>query len=290
MAGHGDHWETICDVKEYTRGQLVEDIEAGELLGRWARADVVNGTDRAEQVSCLRCDGVGLGHQILLVSDSRAGNNELFSAYPVALDGIHHRITVDRVEPWEYGIEGWIHGRVTAEKVPFAFFDTDYFAGSAEVEPGDNVDVRLAALAYWLRPIRSRTFEIGEGAMWETARQRRLDDGESVEAAERPVTIHMTGAAIFLPRGEDAPDDAQFQGVIDALTSFMHHGQRIYRLEIAVMRPGDEDFCLPIYAAERVLDGYVPKLGDDVEGLIWLQGHLDRPSCQRTDAGSGATS
>jgi len=89
----------------------------------------------------------------------------------------------------------------------------------------------------------------------------------------------MTGASIFLPRGGDEnPDDAQFQGVIDALDSFEHDGQRIYRMEMVVMRPDDGEFRIALFASEHALDGYVPQLGEDVEGVLWLQGRVIAPS------------
>jgi hypothetical protein len=101
--------------------------------------------------------------------------------------------------------------------------------------------------------------------------------------ASRPVEIHMTGASIFLPKGGDEnPDDAQFQGVIDALDSFEHDGQRIYRMEMVVMRPDDEEFRIAVFASEYVLDGYVPRLGEDVEGILWLQGRVIGPSSQKS--------
>ena len=84
----------------------------------------------------------------------------------------------------------------------------------------------------------------------------------------------MTGAAIFLPHGSDgdARDDAQFQGVIESIDTFEHDGQKVYRLEMVLMRPGDEEFRIPVYASERALDGYEPRLGEDVEGVMWVQG------------------
>lgn len=74
--------------------------------------------------------------------------------------------------------------------------------------------------------------------------------------------------------GRNARDDAQFQGVIDDISSFEYDGQMIYRLEMVVMRPDDQSFRLPVFASERALDGYVPQLGEDVEGMLWLQGSL----------------
>lgn len=123
--------------------------------------------------------------------------------------------------------------------------------------------------------------------MWQMERERRLKEGETEAEASRPVEIHMTGASIFLPKGgEENPDDAQFQGVIDALDSFEHDGQRIYRMEMVVMRPDDEEFRIAVFASEYVLDGYVPRLGEDVEGILWLQGRVIRPLSNDTATSS----
>jgi hypothetical protein len=275
MPGHGSHWETLCDVHEYTQEQLAIDVEEGTLIGWWPCVDVVGGTDRTESVACLQHGGHRLTRQVLLVSVTPANCHELFSGYPVALDGIVQRLTIERVEPWQYGIEAWVHARATSEQVPLTFFDTHYFADGAHLQPDAEIDVSLAALAYWLRPIQVRSFEIAEGPLWEIERERRREAGEPPESLDRPVSIHTTGGAIFLPTGdEEAPDDAQIQGVIEAIDCIEHLGQRVYRLEIVVMRPGDDVFRLPVFAAERVLDGYVPRIGDDVEGIVWMQGRM----------------
>lgn len=131
MPGHGNHWETLFDVNEYTQEQLAIDCEEGALIGRWPCVDVVNGTDRTESIACLQHGGDRLTRQVLLVSDTPANCHDLFSAYPVALDGIVHRLTVERVEPWQYGIEAWVRARATSEQIPLTFFDTHYFADGA---------------------------------------------------------------------------------------------------------------------------------------------------------------
>lgn len=274
MPGHGDHWETLYAAEDYVQSKISRDIQEGRFVGTAECVDVEDGTDRTEQVACLRWGADRLANQILVVSNSAKQSNFLFSGYPIVLDGAPTEVTISKVEPWEYGIEGWVHGFVTSEGASICFFDSMYFAGTAGLKEGDVVTYQLAGLAYWLRPIQLRSFEVREGGMWEMEKQRRLEAGESLEEASRPVEVHMTGAAIFLPRGSDgdARDDAQFQGVIEAIDTFEHDGQKVYRLEMVLMRPEDEEFRMPVYASERALDGYVPRLGEDVEGVMWVQG------------------
>lgn len=289
MPGHGDHWSAIYDLDSYVSEGIARDCEEGMLVCKAPCRDVKHGTDRPEEVVCLRRGSPRLANQILLVSDSVARNHYLFSAYPVILDGIVHAVTIRSVEPWEHGVEGWIHAAATTDEITLSFFDTMFFAGDTPLQPGDLMEYSLAGLAYRLAPIRMRSFSVGEGALWELERQRRRERGEAGEIADRPVEVHMTGAAIFLPGSGDQCDEAQFQGVIEAIDAFDHDGQKVYRLEMVLIRPGDDEFRLPIFASEHVLDGYVPRLGDDVEGVMWVQG------CQRNTksaslAGAGIAS
>lgn len=272
MPGHGDHWSTLYDVDSYVHEGIARDCQEATLICKAPCMDVKNGTERAEEVVCLRRGSSSLANQVLLMSDSRAKSHYLFSAYPVALKGITYPLTIRRIEPWEYGIEGWIHASVTEEDVSITFFDTMFFTGSSELQPGNVVEYSLAGLAYRLAPIRMRSFAVRTGALWEMEKQRRLEEGESEEQADRPVDVHMTGAAIFLPREGDQCDEAQFQGVIEAIDVFDHDRQKVYRLEMVLMRPGDDEFRLPVYVSERALEGYVPCHGDDVEGAMWVQG------------------
>jgi hypothetical protein len=273
--GHGNHWETLYTLEKLTSEVINRDLQDSKLISEHPCVDVVNDTDRTEAVFCLRWGDDRIAHDLLVVSNAQSESRQFFSAYPVALDGIRYTLELDHFAPWPYGIEAWAYGNVTQGGLPLCFFDTQYYAGSATYQTGQMLEVSLAAWAYTLQPISLRKFEIKEGPLWEMARQRRLDDGESEEEAAQAVDIHMTGASIFLPRfGKVAPDEAEYQGVISAVDTIAHDGQLVYRLEMVVARPDDDAFKLAVYASEHVLDGYVPRLGEDVQGVLWLQGQI----------------
>ena len=115
MPVHGDHWETLYSAEDYVHSKISRDVQEGYYIGSTDCVDVKDGTDRTEQVACLRWGGDRLANQILVVSNSAKQSNFLFSGYPIALDGVPTEVTISKVEPWEYGIEGWIRGSVTSE-------------------------------------------------------------------------------------------------------------------------------------------------------------------------------
>ena len=284
MPSHGDHWETLFSVEDYMQSRFAQDFQEARFIGSTDCMDMHDGTERTERLSCLRWGTKQLAKQFLVASNSGDQSNYLVSAYPVALDGTATEIAISSIEPWQFGIEGWVHGNVRG-KASICFFDTMYFAGTAELKENDVVTYQLAGLAYMLRPIQLRSFEVSEGSLWELEKQRRLEAGEPLAEASRPVDVHLTGAAMLLPRSSsgDDRDDAQFQGVINTIDVIEHGDETVYRLELVLMRFDDEDFRLPVYVSERVLDGYVPRLGDDVEGIVWIQGHRVGAASALTD-------
>lgn len=274
MHGHGYHWTALYGEDEDIATSITRDIEGGTLVDSFACVDVANGTENAETVICLRWGHGAIAEDMLVVTESEKQSNFLFSGYPVLLDGIRHSVTVDHVEPWEHHIEGWIHALVTNEKIPLTFFDTRYYAGSASLQSGQRIDISLAGLAYSLEPMVQHSIEIGEGALWEMERQRRLDRGESLQDASKPVSLILSGMAALLPRTGEACDDAEFRGLIDSIVKLEHGDLTFYRLEIVVLRPNDEAFKIPIFVSERVIGSYIPRLGEDVQGVMWVQGYV----------------
>jgi len=56
-------------------------------------------------------------------------------------------------------------------------------------------------------------------------------------------------------------------------------GQTLYRLDVTVMRDTTSEetipFTIPVYVAQHKLpEGYRPRVGDDVRGVLWLQGSM----------------
>lgn len=100
------HWGALYDLDAYLHEGLVRDCREGKLVCKAPCVDVKHGAERAEEVLCMRWGSVWLANQVLLVSDSTEERHFLFSAYLVLLDGIVHRLTIRKIEPWQYGIEG----------------------------------------------------------------------------------------------------------------------------------------------------------------------------------------
>jgi hypothetical protein len=269
MQTHGDHWAALYGDNSDIESVIRRDLEHSKLIDSFDCADIFNETERGETVFCLRWGSGSMVEDLLVVTDTVDQTRVFFSGYPTIRKGIVHTVTVDGIEPWHGGIEGWMHIKVTDKEVPLSFFDVRHYAGSAALPKNQKIDVSLAGIAYSLEPMSQASFELSEGVLWDIRRQQRLKEGADINEASRPVTIVM---AALIPNGGSC-DNFEFNGIVNSIDSFEHSGHTIYNLEIVVMRSGNVDFKLPIFASDVVLNGFVPRLGEDVQGVLWLQGY-----------------
>lgn len=156
-------------------------IQKGALSGRdhrtsWSGPLGVNPAD----ITVLRRAESGFG--VLGVVVSAARKTYLHSAYPVAINGVAHRVRIVSVRESSFGLEACITAELGDAKINF--FEPYYPLCSHLYRPGVELDVQLAAVAHQLIV---------------------PDIGQSVNHPEIGRT-HLDGAAVLLPLREPAPE------------------------------------------------------------------------------------
>lgn len=267
-------WSPLMDVEamktwEYFNREFSECY----TLGIWPLGDAA-GAGASERLRVLRKGGKGLCRQYVLRSTAEKNWWNLEFFYPILFGGITTRAYLCRLASPQSGFAPLIGCVVTSLGIPVTFFDTMFFANGPAVAPGAAADVAFAALACRVRAVEARRISVAEGALWEYERDERLASGDTGELAARPVELDLAGMSLYEPLDDGEPDDAIFQGVIERVDRFDHFGVAVHRLEIPVVRLGEEEWRIPVYATERVLGGYVPEPGDTVAGTMWLQGRI----------------
>lgn len=201
------------------------------------------------------------------------GACEVASLYPYVDDGVQVTVRLERVRVWARGVEAQIDGAWGDAAV--TFFDTAFLSNRGWYEAGGEYEFLLAGIAYAARPAAAQRIAYTpnpEQIAWERtlARQR----GEP--PPELPAFIDLGGMAMFLNIPEWDVDDYSFRGPVKTVEPFDDFlGQAGWRVRVTVMRFDDKDADLDIYVTRRVWQGNEPpRIGQDVEGRLWLQGRL----------------
>lgn len=95
-------------------------------------------------------------------------------------------------------------------------------------------------------------------------------------AAGEEAYIGLEGSSIFLPLADWDRDDYEFRGPVRSVTAFSGWlGQSGWKVRVSVMRFENESADLDVFVTERAWAGAEPpRVGQDIEGSLWLQGHL----------------
>ncbi|MBL8487572.1 MAG: hypothetical protein JNK22_10820, partial [Rhodocyclaceae bacterium] len=198
--------------------------------------------------------------------------NMIVSLFPFITAGSRHTLTLRQVNVWAGGLEAqvtvdWGGGDVS-------FFDTGYVIHRAWYEAGRDYDFALSGIAYRAGPAEQREWHFNRHPDEVAWMNRNLKDGE--EPFEADGVLRMDGAAVFLPvKGGDV-DDYSFRAPVKSVEAFQDWlGQDGWRVRATVIRFGDEDADLDIMITRRAWSGEAPpRVGEDIEGQLWLQGCL----------------
>lgn len=193
-------------------------------------------------------------------------DSEIVSLYPFISYGTQANIEIERVFVLNHGAETLIEGRWGESSI--TFFDIFFFSDCAWYKAGEVYDFILSGIAYEAKPADTKEVPI-----------------TPILGVIESSTLNMEGAAMFVPITEWNQDDYWFRGPVLKVEPFSKEtfngmlGQSGWQIRVKVMRFSDEedyeDAELEIVVTQRAWSGSEPpKVGQDVEGQLWLQGRL----------------
>jgi hypothetical protein len=205
--------------------------------------------------------------------DLVAKNQHLDSVFPRISEGTQYTFILDKVHRWANRSEAQLTGYIWEER-EVTFFDTLYSKYRCFYAAGQTYEVILSGLAFVCKII-------------EQPEQMDITNPELVAVyknmgvltiKDEKTYINTKNSAAFIPTAEQYDrDEYYFRAPVKSISEESIFGSVIYKIRATVARTYDAhtDIDLDIFVHPRVLkDGKVPKVGDDIEGTLWLQGYV----------------
>ena len=236
--GHGDHWSAIFETEDETFSAILDSVNKKELIDQSRQFDgkvVVH-------------DSVGDHMKILTITKG----NHIWTSYPYLVNGIPYEVEVENIEEWSNGLEGQIQGSLGEAAI--SFFDTRYLGSSEMYKDARRGKFSLSALAYTLELI------------------------EHEEPEEGKFGIAKGFAGFFPAKSGGDIDDFTFSSAAKEIVEFDFWGKKFFRIKAPLFAMSDlvegGEVDIYVYVPLKAIEGRKPKIGDDVFGAIWMQGHL----------------
>jgi hypothetical protein len=198
-------------------------------------------------------------------------------------EGVQHTIRLERVRLWPNRLEAQIEALVGAdEELSITFFDPLFAANRAFYRKDEIYQFVLVGFRYDFEIVDPAPIVIDDMEKVRRLRTMMYKDDPEKRGTQVPLVFETKGMAAFLPRGDLAADDYEFQGPVKSVTEFHTEmfGQQAWRVRITVSRPASKDIDIDIdlCLTRKVLgDCRLPNIGEDVRGILWLQGYLWMP-------------
>lgn len=194
--------------------------------------------------------GVGVHSYILIKGDRSSA--DFTGGYPF-LEGAPMRAVLEESYPWANGLSGSVALTSKDGRCRLACFLAAFFLHVPVLTPGRELDFRVAALACSLKKEEPHGAQLGN-----------------------PAPPAFSGKAALLPLS--VADMYAFQLPVlgwERVECLEHAYVRIRTLFSGGDGQGQPGF---LYASAHVLNGYVPQVGDEVTGLLWMQCSLEQTS------------
>ena len=197
------------------------------------------------------------------------GQVELLNVSPFSEMGQQVSLEIDTVHVWSSGAEAQVEA-TWGDMLP-SFFDLNFLSSRSWYEAGRRLDFILAGIAFDARPAAVDEIPVGSYSPWAS-----WPGAESGPETGADLKIGLEGSSIFLPVAGWDRGDLSFRGTVRRVTPFGDWlGQSVWRVRVCVVQRDGEDAELDVHVTGRAWAGSEPpKVGQDIEGTLWLQGRL----------------
>lgn len=195
------------------------------------------------------------------------------STYPL-LEGLPNDMTVAEVHAWENQAEGTVGAERNEGAEAVWFYNPFLFRDNKDLTQGVRHTFLLAGLAYAVRPALLDELTITHGPQYDDFAKNYLETHPGSTRLDVPqLKMPLAGSRILMPG--DFYADYQLRVPITSVEESKLGPEKIYMLILEFGLNTDNPLRFPLYAPARICkEGYVPKAGDEIDALLWLQGRI----------------
>ena len=268
IEGLGDPWATLLANPAALMPQVI-----GAVLAAGGTRPVWQTTRGDEEYTLMAWPQESPIRAAVLMRGTRGGEMKPVTALPL-LEGVPNDMTMEDLHPWSNGVEAHVGACRNEDARPLWFYTPFYFRDrEAFMTPGVRHTMLLAGLAYGVRRALLDDMTVTSGSRFEAWAQHWLaENPEKTRLDVPPLKIPLRGACILLP----SPHYTVYQLRAPILDMEEHalHEEKVYLLRLKFGLNTPEPLDLPLYASARVCKNYTPKVGDEIDAIVWLQGRL----------------
>ncbi len=207
-----------------------------------------------------------------IVQGEEEGKLTPVTATPL-LDGMPNDLIVETSVPWASGVEGHVGAGVFEDSSPLWFYNPLYFRDKEDLTPGVTHTFNLAGLALGVRRALIDEMTITQGPAYEAHAAAWLEANPDKTRLDVPVLkVNLAGKQIIIPGRHYC--EYEIRNTILEVEETKLEKMEIYILRMAFPLPERKPLHIILYVPKHLFNDYEPKVGDDIDAYLWLQGRI----------------
>lgn len=275
----GEHFEGLGDVWEAILGPTENFIEiAVKFALDYNFPDRSQHIDEAGNLILLtRSPAEGdMAAGVLNTREAESNELRVRSCYPL-LQGHPNPLVILETHTWANGLEGAVAAQKHPNGPPLDFFAPFYFLDQKYFEQAihekEVLITELGAAAFSLRAAEVKEYTVNEGPLYETMLERFLKENpEKTQADFQDVTITTQGLRMLMPTQYAC--EWAYRCPVEALEELTFDNKPFLKLTVPLVGIDETEVRAYLYVSEAELNGYVPSVGEDIEGVLWMSGSI----------------
>lgn len=232
--------------------------------------------DLNEYIQVLVCPNFENPFKLISLIKTNLNNQEQETfAMSLLMEGYPNKLTIKGTYTWQNKLEGEVCGYLN-NITTVDFYSPLFYKEYEQYILGQQKIFYLSALAYKIEKTKKEKLIVNKGALYELKLKEFLEKNPNKTAKDMPpVILNMGEASVLLNRGYVAEYEYQAP-VLDV--EYTHFGtQKITILLISVLRyvESDDSLKIKLYITDSMLKDYNPKVGDNIQGILWMNGYLN---------------
>jgi len=199
-----------------------------------------------------------------------------FSFSPLLCDGVPNKARIIRTVPHQNGATGEIVAQLSGLSLG-AFTEPMFWGNCNEYQAGADCICSLSALAIELRRVPSRrTRAVNSFPNQLAANPVDKNDGGTTVTAKRVAQQKTLSMPTTTSTPTPTPSSRmRCRSIVSAADPYTYLGVNMYRLMVTMGLGDTHEPCwIHLHVSSKVLGGYRPVIGDEIEAEVAVQGHL----------------
>ena len=209
----------------------------------------------------------------LFVRASNDDEMDFWSGSPV-MKGLPNLVKIKKRHDWSNLVEGVVLAQIMGDGPVFSFYAPFYFRDFAAFVPDSEQTIFLSALALTCRKSVFEEFSDDDGPYYEEQLQKFLKENpDKTEADFAAPTFSLAGSRILLCGAYVC--EIEYRVPIEKVEATHFLRRLVYKLRISFVSLDEQKIYVNLYVPAHQLGDYVPQVGDDIEGVLWMTGTVE---------------